>query len=321
MGSELGGPSQSPGLVDEGAMIEVRGLRMRYGSVDVLEGVGFTARRGEVLVLLGPNGAGKTTTVEILEGFRRRSAGEVRVLGVDPAKGGEDWRARIGIVLQSWRDHGRWKVRELLAHMGRYFEPYSTLQRERPYNADKLLGSVGLRSQADARIASLSGGQRRQLDVAIGLVGRPELLFLDEPTVGFDPEARRDFHDLVHRLSDLEDTTILLTTHDLDEAEKLADRILILAGGRIVADGSADQLARQVSGQAEVRWACDGQRFVHATDDATRFVRELFAQYGDKISDLEVRRASLEDTYMTLVREFESGRGEVAVREFTEVAR
>jgi ABC-2 type transport system ATP-binding protein len=150
-------------------MIEVRGLRMRYGSVDVLEGVEFTARRGEVLVLLGPNGAGKTTTVEILEGFRRRSAGEVRVLGVDPAKGGEDWRARIGIVLQSWRDHGRWKVRELLAHMGRYYEPYRTLQRERPYNADKLLGSVGLRSQADARIASLSGVQHRQLDVAIGL--------------------------------------------------------------------------------------------------------------------------------------------------------
>jgi ABC-2 type transport system ATP-binding protein len=319
--SELGGTSQSLGLVDEGAMIEVRGLRMRYGSVDVLEGVEFTARRGEVLVLLGPNGAGKTTTVEILEGFRRRSAGEVRVLGVDPTKGGEDWRARIGIVLQSWRDHGRWKVRELLAHMGLYYEPYSTLQRERLYNADKLLGSLGLRSQADARIASLSGGQRRQLDVAIGLVGRPELLFLDEPTAGFDPEARRDFHDLVHRLSDLEDTTILLTTHDLDEAEKLADRILILACGRIVADGSADQLARQVSGQAEVRWACDGQRFVHATGDAARFVRELFAQYGDKITDLEVRWASLEDTYMTLVREFESGRGEVAVREFTEVAR
>jgi ABC-2 type transport system ATP-binding protein len=319
--SELGGTSQSLGLVDEGAMIEVRGLRMRYGSVEVLEGVEFTARRGEVLVLLGPNGAGKTTTVEILEGFRRRSAGEVRVLGVDPAKGGEDWRARIGIVLQSWRDHGRWKVRELLAHMGRYYEPYSTLQRERLYNADKLLGSVGLRSQADARIASLSGGQRRQLDVAIGLVGRPELLFLDEPTAGFDPEARRDFHDLVHRLSDLEDTTILLTAHDLDEAEKLADRILILACGRIVADGSADQLARQVSGQAEVRWACDGQRFVHATGDAARFVRELFAQYGDKITDLEVRRASLEDTYMTLLREFEAGRGEVAVREFTEVAR
>ena len=132
-----------------------------------------------------------------------------------------------------------------------------------------------------------------------------ELLFLDEPTAGFDPRARRDFHDLVHRLSDLEDTTILLTTHDLDEAEQLADRILILAGGRIVADGSADQLARQVSGQAEVRWSRDGERFVHATPDATGFVRELFAQYGDEVADLEVRRASLEDTYMAMVHRHE----------------
>ncbi len=144
--------------------------------------------------------------------------------------------------------------------------------------------------------------------MAIGIVGRPELLFLDEPTAGFDPEARREFHDLVHRLSDVDDTTILLTTHDLDEAEKLADRILILAGGRIVADGTADELARQVAGEAEVRWTRDGERFVHSADDATPFVRELFAQHGDGIGDLEVRRASLEDTYMTLVRDFEAGR-------------
>jgi ABC-2 type transport system ATP-binding protein len=157
--------------------------------------------------------------------------------------------------------------------------------------------------------------------VAIGIVGRPELLFLDEPTAGFDPHARRDFHDLVHRLSDLEDTTVLLTTHDLDEAEKLADRILILAGGRIVADGSADQLSRRVAGKAEVRWSRDGEQFVHATDDATRFVRELFAQYGETVRDLEVRRASLEDTYLAMVHRYETGHERRAVTEFEEVGR
>jgi ABC-2 type transport system ATP-binding protein len=287
-------------------VVDVRGLRMRYGSRDVLIEVDFTVRRGEVITLLGPNGAGKTTTIEILEGFRMRSAGEVRVLGADPARGDERWRARIGVVLQSWRDHGRWKVRDLLAHLGSYYVPYSTPERRRPHDVDELLGTVGLAEQAQQRLVSLSGGQRRRLDVAVGLVGRPELMFLDEPTAGFDPLARRDFHDLVHRLSDLEDTTILLTTHDLAEAEQLADRILILAGGRIVADGSADQLARQVSTQAEVRWSRGGERFVHATPDATRFVRELLAQYGDEVADLEVRRASLEDTYMAMVYRQES---------------
>jgi ABC-2 type transport system ATP-binding protein len=189
----------------------------------------------------------------------------VSVLGVDPALGDERWRAQIGVVLQSWPDHGRWKVRELLAHLSSYYAPYSTPGRPRPQDVDELLETVGLAEQAEQRLVSLSGGQRRRLDVAVGLVGRPELLFLDEPTAGFDPRARRDFHDLVHRLSDLEDTTILLTTHDLAEAEQLADRILILAEGRIVADGSADQLARQVAGQAEVRWSRGGERFVHAS--------------------------------------------------------
>ena len=299
---ELSGP-----IGEHGNVLQVRDLRMRYGSVDVLDGVNFTARRGEVLVLLGPNGAGKTTTIEILEGFRMRSAGEVLVLGVDPARGNERWRASLGIVLQSWRDHGKWKVRDLLVHFGRYYAPYSTPARPRPRNVDELIATVGLTALADHRIATLSGGQRRRLDVAIGMVGRPEMLFLDEPTAGFDPEARRAFHDLVHRLSDLEDTTILLTTHDLDEAEKLADRILILADGRIVADGSADQLARRVSAQAEVRWSRNGEHFVHPTSDAPTFVRELFAQHGDKITDIEVRRATLEDTYMAMVHRHETG--------------
>jgi ABC-2 type transport system ATP-binding protein len=287
-------------------VLDVRGLRMRYGTKDVLTGVDFTARAGEVVALLGPNGAGKTTIIEILEGFRMRSAGEVSVLGTDPAKGGEEWRARLGVVLQSWRDHGRWRVRDLLHHLGRFYEPYSTPDRARPYAVDELIRTVGLSEYAQQRIRTLSGGQRRRLDVAIGLVGRPELLFLDEPTAGFDPEARRGFHDLVHMLTDLEDTTILLTTHDLDEAEKLADRILILSGGKIVADGSADQLAREIASEAEVRWSLDGDRFVHPTADATAFVRELFAQHGDRIADLEVRRASLEDTYMAMVHHDET---------------
>ncbi|GAA0631168.1 ABC transporter ATP-binding protein [Kutzneria viridogrisea] len=281
------------------AVLDVRDLRMRYGSADVLTGVDFQAHRGEVLALLGPNGAGKTTTIEILEGFRMRSAGEVRVLGVDPAHGDERWRAGLGVVLQSWRDHGKWRVRELLAHLRGYYTCY-----QQPWQVDELVTAVGLTEHADKRVMRLSGGQRRRLDVAIGIVGRPKVLFLDEPTVGFDPEARREFHDLVHRLSD-EDTTVLITTHDLDEAEKLADRILILAGGKVIADGSADALSRQMATEAEVRWTRAGQRFVHSERDATRFVRELFAQYGEEISDLEVRRASLEDTYMSLVREFE----------------
>ncbi|MEV4601395.1 ABC transporter ATP-binding protein [Amycolatopsis sp. NPDC049253] len=287
---------------------------MRYGTNDVLHGVDFKAYRGEVLCLLGPNGAGKTTTIEILEGFRMRSAGEVEVLGTDPARGGEDWRARLGVVLQSWRDHGKWRVRELLAHLGEYYAPYSTGTIHRPWDTRELIDAVGLTPHADKKIRQLSGGQRRRLDVAIGIVGRPELLFLDEPTAGFDPEARREFHDLVHRLTDAHDTTILLTTHDLDEAEKLADRILILNGGRIVADGSADELTRRISGEAEVRWSVDGQHFVHSTTEATKYVFELFKQYGEAVADLEVRRASLEDTYMTLVHRAETGLAEAGVR-------
>ncbi|MEW2503945.1 ABC transporter ATP-binding protein [Amycolatopsis sp. CA-161197] len=304
------GPVRNP----EQVVLQVEGLRMRYGTNDVLHGVGFTAYRGEVLCLLGPNGAGKTTTIEILEGFRMRSAGEVEVLGTDPARGGEDWRARLGVVLQSWRDHGKWRVHELLAHVGAYYAPYSTDTIRRPWNTDELIEVVGLAPHAGKKLKQLSGGQRRRLDVAMGIVGRPELLFLDEPTAGFDPEARREFHDLVHRLADDNDTTILLTTHDLDEAEKLADRILILNGGRIVADGSADELSRQISGEAEVRWSVEGQHFVHSTTEATKYVFELFKQHGDAVADLEVRRASLEDTYMTLVHRAETGLVEAGVR-------
>ncbi|RBO91460.1 ABC transporter ATP-binding protein [Nocardia puris] len=307
--------------VEESVALDVEGLRMRYGPKDVLHDVTFQARTGEVLALLGPNGAGKTTTIEILEGFRMRSAGRVDVLGTDPAHGGEAWRARIGVVLQSWRDHAKWQVRELLTNLGAYYAPYGTESVRKPWDIDALIEVVGLTDQAKTRVGALSGGQRRRLDVAIGIVGRPEVLFLDEPTAGFDPQARREFHDLVHRLADDERTTILLTTHDLDEAEKLADRILILASGRIIADGSADALSRRIAGEAEVRWTRDGQRFVHTTVESTKFVHDLFKQHGDQIGELEVRRASLEDTYMTLVRRFESGQPDTEVRTLEEVGR
>jgi ABC-2 type transport system ATP-binding protein len=299
-------------MTRETVVVDVQGLRMRYGTTDVLGDVSFQARHGEVLVLLGPNGAGKTTTVEILEGFRMRSAGRVEVLGTDPAHGDERWRARVGVVLQSWRDHAKWRVGELLGHLGSYYAGFSTEGIKRPWDADELIAAVGLSEHADKQLRRLSGGQRRRLDVAIGIVGRPELLFLDEPTAGFDPQARRGFHDLVHRFAEEGETTILLTTHDLDEAEKLADRILILNGGRILADGAPEELARQIVGEDEVRWTCHGQRFARSTNESTRFVFDLFRQYGEAIADLEVRRASLEDTYLALVRQAEAGQTEAA---------
>lgn len=285
--------------------IEVSGLEMSYGATPVLRGVDLHLDAGEVVVLLGPNGAGKTTTIEILEGFRAPSAGSVRVLGADPLTADEAWRARVGVVLQSWRDHPRWRVRELLAHLGEFYRPYATAQRPRPWDTDDLLARVGLAEKADRQIMGLSGGERRRLDVAVGLVGRPELLFLDEPTAGFDPQARRDFHDLIRSLADTE-VTVLFTTHDLDEAERLADRILVLGGGRIIADGSPDALRRRVGSTTEVRWAREGTTHVHATDEPAEFLREVLNAAGGPITDLEVRRATLEDAYLALVHTLET---------------
>ncbi|MFD9688840.1 ABC transporter ATP-binding protein [Kitasatospora sp. NPDC059146] len=276
------------------AAILTSGLRMRYGSRDVLDGLDLRVERSELFALLGPNGAGKSTTIEILEGYRRRSAGQVTVLGQDPARDDPAWRARIGIVLQSSRDHGRWRVGELLGHLARYYPD--------PYAPAELLARVGLTDQADRTAATLSGGQRRRLDVALGLVGRPDLLFLDEPTAGFDPEARRDFHALLRELRDERATTILLTTHDLTEAQQLADRIGILQAGRLTACGTLAELAEAARAESEVRWSDpDGTPRSLRTADPSRAVWDLHRRLGGPIPDLEVRRPSLEDTYLGMV--------------------
>ncbi|WP_367431716.1 ABC transporter ATP-binding protein [Streptomyces celluloflavus] len=282
-------------------VIRVRDLRMAYGGTDVLHGVDLDIHHGEVFALLGPNGAGKTTTVEILEGFRQRSGGDVTVLGTDPARGGDAWRGRIGLVLQSWRDHRRWRVGELLTHFATYYPD--------PRDPAELLRLVGLTEQAGQRVDQLSGGQRRRLDVALGIVGRPELLFLDEPTTGFDPQARRRFHVLVERLAREEGVTILLTTHDLAEAERLADRIAMLVNGRIRALGTPAELARQAAARAEVRWtADDGTPRRERTADPSRLVWELHRDADGPIAGLEVRRPTLEDTYLRMLHQ-EGGAG------------
>ncbi|AQS66846.1 ABC transporter ATP-binding protein [Streptomyces pactum] len=284
-------------------VIRARDLTMAYGAVDVLRGIDLDVHRGEVFALLGPNGAGKTTTVEILEGFRQRSAGEVRVLGADPERGDDAWRGRIGLVLQAWRDHPRWRVAELVTHFATYYPD--------PRDPAELLALVGLTGQADRQVNRLSGGQRRRLDVALGIVGRPELLFLDEPTTGFDPEARREFHLLVERLAREEDVTVLLTTHDLVEAERLADRIAMLVGGRIRACGTPAELARRAAARAEVRWtADDGTPRRERTEDPSRLVWELHQDATGPIAGLEVRRPTLEDTYLHMVHREADGTDE-----------
>lgn len=295
-------------------LISVSGLRMVYGEKEVLKGLDLSVYADEVVAMLGPNGAGKSTTVEILEGYRTASSGSVDVLGVDPARGDDGWRSQLGVVLQNSGDHGKWRVRELLAHIADFYVPYVD-----PWPVDELLELVGLTDQRDQKLQTLSGGQRRRLDVALGVVGRPRLLFLDEPTTGFDPQARRDFHELVHRLSDLEGVTILLTTHDLTEAEKLASRIVILAGGQIVANGSPVELTHAVSGTAEVRWKQAGERHVHAGEDATGFVRELLA-HNDDVTELEIQRATLEEAYLSIVAQFEAGEA-IDTAEFQEAAK
>jgi ABC-2 type transport system ATP-binding protein len=275
-------------------VVEVVELRKRYGDRVALDGVSFTIEQGETFALLGPNGAGKSTTIEILEGYRRRTGGEARVLGADPGSAGLDWKARIGIVLQSGTEAGTAGVRELLAHVASFFP--------NPRPVDETLEAVGLTDEAGTRIRALSGGRRRRLDVALGIIGRPELLFLDEPTTGFDPEARRRFWQLIEQLKG-EGTTILLTTHYLDEAAALSDRVAVIAAGRLIDIGTVDAIGPAAARTPVVRWRdADGAHETRTERPAT-FVAELVASTGGEPHDVEIRRPSLEEIYLGLIGE------------------
>jgi ABC-2 type transport system ATP-binding protein len=280
--------------LDPEAAISVRGLVKRYGESTAVDGLDLDIRRGEIFALLGPNGAGKTTTVEICGGFRGRDAGEVRVLGADPAQATRRWKAQLGIVLQSGAGDSQLTCRELLHAQASYYPD--------PRDPDEVLQLVGLTEKAGARGRSLSGGQRRRLDVALGIVGRPTLLFLDEPTTGFDPEARRQFWSLIRSLRDL-GTTMLLTTHYLDEAEALADRVGVIARGRLVEVAVPSALGGRGQAPAVVTWTEDGVRRSEATPTPTAFVSHLAARFPGEVPDLAVARPTLEDVYLQMIGE------------------
>ena len=276
--------------------IAVRDLRKTYGELEAVRGISFEVQQGEVFGLLGPNGAGKTTTVEILEGYRRRDAGEVEVLGTDPAAAGGDWRERIGVVLQSSAMYETLTVTEMLNVFAGYY------RTSRP--VDEVVELVGLEEKRDNRVRLLSGGQRRRLDLALALVGDPELIFLDEPTTGFDPGARRRAWETIRGLRSL-GKTILLTTHYLDEAEQLADRVAVLRQGEIVASGPPAELTGAAQ-QTEIRYRENGHEVVLHTDEPTRLLHELTTKAladGHELEGLVVRRPSLEDVYLSLTEE------------------
>lgn len=274
------------------AAVEVSGLRKVYGEKRAVDGLDLTVATGEVVAILGPNGAGKTTTVEILEGYRSRDGGDVRVLGQDPQTGDRAWRTRLGIVLQSNNDLAEATVGELVRHFARFFPD--------PRDPEEVIASVGLQEKVKTRARQLSGGQRRRLDVALGIVGRPDLLFLDEPTTGFDPQARRSFWDLVEALA-ADGTTILLTTHYLEEAERLADRVVVVRDGRVVAEGPPADLGGRTARQAVVRWTQDGRTREVRTDTPARTVVELATDLGGEVPGLQVLRPTLEDVYLGLI--------------------
>ncbi|MDN3495449.1 ABC transporter ATP-binding protein [Planococcus sp. APC 4015] len=287
----------------ESSAVRVRDLRKTYGDRAVVDGVSFDIARGETFALLGPNGAGKSTTVEILEGYRRRSGGEVEVLGVDPSAGGLDWKARLGIVLQSTGQAGLVTVREQLTQFAGFYP--------NPRSVDEVIAAVGLESQQKTRISRLSGGQQRRVDVALGIIGRPELLFLDEPTTGFDPHARREFWDLIRRLQ-TEGTTILLTTHYLDEAAQLADRVAVIAAGRLQAIGPVASFGGDEARTPVVRWLEHGEPREERSRDPFAFATALAARLGRTPDQLEIVRPSLEDIYLALIEESEAAEREDA---------
>ena len=276
-------------------VIEVKGLKKSYGLVHAVRGVDLSIPQGEIFALLGPNGAGKTTTVEILEGFRSRDAGEVSVLGFDPQTKGHaarEWRNRIGIVLQSAADAGDLTVLETIDHFSGYYS--------KPRNVEEVLNAVGLEEKSGALIRNLSGGQRRRLDVALGIIGSPDLLFLDEPTTGFDPEARRSFWALIQKLRGT-GTTILLTTHYLDEAEALADRVAVINDGLIIEVSTPAELGGRATSKAIVSWRDGDTIKTESTDNPTSVVTKLTTHFGGEIPELTVTRPSLEDIYLTMI--------------------
>jgi ABC-2 type transport system ATP-binding protein len=287
--------SPQPGApLDPAAAISIRGLVRRYGDFVAVDGLDLDIRRGEIFALLGPNGAGKTTTVEICEGYRDRDAGDVRVLGQDPADGDRQWKARLGVVLQSNSGASQLTVREIVAARADLYTD--------PRDPDEVLELVGLTEKAAARGQSLSGGQRRRLDVALGIVGRPTLLFLDEPTTGFDPEARRQFWALIRSLREL-GTTMLLTTHYLDEAEALADRVGVISRGRLIEVAVPSALGGRESAPVVVTWTEGGVRRQQATGTPTALVRDLMARFPGEVPDLAVARPTLEDVYLRMIGE------------------
>ena len=275
------------------AVVEVTNLAKTYrGGFEALKGVSFDIRRGETFALLGPNGAGKSTTIEILEGYRDRTGGTASVLGVDPHHATLEWKARLGVVLQNTGEAPSASVRDLLSHFAGFYP--------RARDVDEVIAAVGLTEKAKTAVRKLSGGQRRRVDVALGIIGRPELLFLDEPTTGFDPEARRQFWDLIRGLQD-EGTTILLTTHYLDEAAELSQRAAIVVGGELVSLGPIDQLGGPESRVPVVRWREGGQQREERTDSPGEFVARLVSAGESEPEGLEVVRPSLEDIYLSFV--------------------
>ena len=276
-------------------VIEISGLNKSYGDFAAVRNLSLTIERGEIFAILGPNGAGKTTTVEILEGFRSADSGAITVLDTDPSikgRAGLLWRDRIGIVLQSTQDTAELSALEALTHFASYYS--------NPRDPREVIELVGLGDKADDRARSLSGGQRRRLDVALGIVGNPELLFLDEPTTGFDPEARRAFWVLIKQLRD-EGTTILLTTHYLDEAEELADRVAVMNHGEIIEISTPALLGGRANAEAIISWRENGTLQHSPTATPTEFVATLAQRFSGEIPELTIRRPSLEDIYLTMI--------------------